>query len=196
MLVACNTASARLEDAPDVRRRAQELHVDITSMVDLLDIALDKHAVNGERVCLMGTEYTVNSPAYADRIERAGVASLVRLAATRTERCVAHLQHETAAGRELIRDEISDSIRDSGTVVLACTCFPLVGELIADINPDARLVDPGAETREVADWPEREGPSHLTLAFTGNAITRAELQAQATSLFPGWDEIEIVSLAD
>ena len=56
----------------------------------------------------MGTEYTVNSPVYADRIAAAGAAEVVLLGATETERSVAILQHETAAGRELILDEIGD----------------------------------------------------------------------------------------
>ena len=194
VIVACNTASARLVDAPAVRHRAQGLHVDVISMVDLLDRVLARHSVSGESVCLMGTEYTVNSPVYADRIARAGAAEVVRLGATKTERSVASLQHETLAGRELIRDEIGDCISDADTIVLACTCFPLIGDLLGELNPRARLLDPGAEIRDVVDWPERGGPSHLAIAFTGDSITPSKRQVQA--LFPGWDRIEIVNLAD
>ena len=37
LVVACNTASVRLEDSPDVRRRAEALGLRLHSMVDLLD---------------------------------------------------------------------------------------------------------------------------------------------------------------
>jgi hypothetical protein len=32
--------------------------------------------------------------------------------------------------------------------------------------------------------------------FSGESMTRAELEAQVPVLFAGWDEIEVVSLAD
>ena len=196
MVIACNTASAKLEAAADVRFRAQELEVELTSMVDLLDASVGKTDLRGERVCLMGTEYTVSSPVYAERIVSRGARDLVRLAATRTESAIAHLEHATEAGQEIIRAEIEDAIRNADTMVLACTCFPLVADLIRTIKPHVRLLDPGLEIRSVASWPEREGPNHLTLAYSGDAITQETLQTQAPLLFPGWDEIEIVSLVD
>ena len=61
MMVACNTASVRLEDSLEVRRRAAEIGVELNSMVDLLDISLARNSIElrGRRVCVMGTEYTV-----------------------------------------------------------------------------------------------------------------------------------------
>ena len=196
VVIACNTASAKLEAAPQVRQQAKELGVALTSMVDLLDMALGKINLRDQHVCLMGTEYTVGSPVYADRIREAGPAELVRLGATQTEWTIAHLEHTTDAGKDAIRAEIENEIGAADTVVLACTCFPLASDMIRAINPNIRLLDPGLEIRNVTKLPERQGPNHLTLAFTGEAITRDLLQLQAPVLFPGWDEVEIVSLAD
>ncbi|NIN65409.1 MAG: hypothetical protein GTO63_12070, partial [Anaerolineae bacterium] len=84
LIVACNTASVRLQDAPEVVERAEHLGVRLYSMVDLLDalIRAESHRLKNERVCLMGTEYTVSSSFYRDRMKKAGVSVVVPLAAT------------------------------------------------------------------------------------------------------------------
>lgn len=194
MIVACNTASAELEASPATREHVHQLGLEVYSMVDLLDRLLDRVDVRSMRVCLMGTEYTVNRPVYAERIERAGASEVVRLGATRTESAVANLQHTIETGRAIIREEIGERIRDIDAVVLACTCFPLVGDLITELNPDARQLDPGPEISSLTDWPERAGPNVLTLAHTGDAARGIQLQARAADLFPGWDRVEVVSL--
>ena len=194
IVVACNTASVRLEDAHLIRERADELGCTVYSMLDLLEAMLQQSDLGELRVCLMGTEFTVGQPAYVERLERAGAAAVTRLGATQTERTIAHLQHETRAGRDAIRTEIADGIRASDAVVLACTCFPLIADLIEETNPGIRLLDPGREVRKLLDWPARGGPNHLTLALAGDSIAPKAVQAQA--LFPGWDGVELVSHCD
>lgn len=198
LIVACNTASVRLEDSLDVRRRAEELGLQLHSMVDLLDVLLARHAgeVRGRRVCVMGTEYTVGRSLYGNRLRAAGAAEIIALGATQTERTIAHLQHATDEGRRIVREEIGDTIAGVEAVLLACTCFPLVADQVAAINADAVQLDPGVEIRAVAPDVRRGGPNRLTLAVTGNTVSREQLAAQAPALFPGWDEIEVVSLAD
>ncbi len=194
MIVACNTASAELETSPVTREHARQLGLEVYSMIDLLDRLLDRVDVRGARVCLMGTEYTVNRPVHAERIERAGASEVVRLGATRTESAVANLEHTTEAGRAIVREEIGERIRDIDAVVLACTCFPLIGDLVTELNPGARQLNPGPEISSLTDWPERAGPNVLTLAYTGDATRGDELQARAADLFPGWDRVDVVSL--
>ena len=198
MVVACNTASVRLEDSGDVRRRAGELGVRLHSMVDLLDILLARRSgeLRGRRVCVMGTEYTVGRSLYRKRLRSVGVSETVPLGATRTERAIAHLRHATDEGRRVIREEIGNTLADIDAVLLACTCFPLIGDQIAAINPDIVQLDPGPDIRSVVPDVHRGEPNHLTLAFTGGALGTDELEAQASVLFPGWDEIDVVSLAD
>jgi glutamate racemase len=163
-------------------------------MLDLLDAMLDGTDLGGARVCLVGTEFTVGQPAYADRIERAGAAEVIRLGATRTERTVAHLQHRTREGRDVVRAEIADGLRDADAAVLACTCFPLIADLFEETSPGIRLLDPGRAISGLYDWPVRDGTNHLTLAMAGDAPSPDAVQVQ--ELFPGWDQVEVVSLAD
>jgi glutamate racemase len=198
MIVACNTASVRLEDSPDIRRRAGELGVRVHSMVDLLDALLTRRSVElrGRRVCVMGTEYTVGRSLYRERLRAAGANDVVSLGATQTERAIAHLRHATDESRRIIRGEIGDTLTDVDAVLLACTCFPLIGEQIAEISSGILQLDPGLEIQAVVPNIERGGPNHLTLAYTGETVHAEQLEAQAVALFPGWDDIDVVSLAD
>jgi glutamate racemase len=198
LTVACNTASVRLEDSPGVRKRATQRDLTLLSMVDLLDLLLLRAAaaLGGKHVCVMGTEYTVGRSVYEQRLRAAGAAGVVPLAATFTESAVAHLRHRTPEGRAAIRDEIGQSLSDSDAVLLACTCFPLVSDLIDEIRPGILQLDPGQEISRAAPAVDRGGANRLTLAFSGETMTQADLEAQAPVLFAGWDEIEVVSLAD
>jgi glutamate racemase len=198
MIVACNTASVRLEDSPDVRHRADEPGLRLHSMVDLLDALLAHNggALRGRRVCVMGTEYTVSRSLYRDRLLAAGASEVIALGATRTERAIAHLQHATDEGRRIIHEEIHGTLADVDAVLLACTCFPLIGDQVAAVNADILQLDPGGEIRGVVPNVQRGGPNRLTLAFTGGSMSRDQLAEQAPRLFRGWDEIEVVRLAD
>ena len=135
----------------------------------------------------MGTRFTVSQPVYRDRLMRAGAAEVLPLAATRTERTVAHLRHETEEGRRTIVDEVGDTIRRADVVVLACTLFPLVGPLLLTINPGCLLLDPAAGIAGtlIGTWPA--GTNRLTLGLTGRAVPLDDVRRQTGDLFPGWD---------
>lgn len=68
--------------------------------------------------------------------------------------------------------------------------------MIDEIRPGILQLDPGLAGCEVAPENGRGGPNCLTLAYTGNAFTLDELEAQAPILFTGWDRIDVVRLAD
>lgn len=187
-IVACNTASVRLEGTP---RPAN-----VFTMVDLFDsmLATEREHVANQRVCVMGTKFTVASPVYRERL--AAAREVIPLGATLTERTIAQLDHTTPQGRQRIVDEIGEVIREVDAVAHACTCFPLITDLVAEINPDIHQLDPGQAIRGVTDWPEREGKNHLTVAVTGRTVSAGDIQARAAELFPGWDRVEVIGWAD
>ena len=131
----------------------------------------------------------------ADAHNLGDAAAVVPLGATRTERTIARLDHASAAGRQCIVEEIGEVVRDVDVVAHVCTCFPLVADLVAQINPRVRQLAPGREIGQLADWPARGGSNHLTVAVTGDVLSPDAIGAHAAALFPGWDEIEVVSLA-
>jgi len=198
MVIACNTASVRLEGALDVRREAGERGLRLFSMVDLLDILLTSEAdnVQGRRVCIMGTQYTVGRSVYGSRLLAAGALEVIPLGATLTERAVARLQYESADVRAAIREEITPTLVAADAVLLACTCFPLVSDLIEETRPGIVQLDPGRVIRSVTSPLDRAGPNRLTLAVSGESISGDDLETQAPQLLPGWDRIEVVRVAD
>jgi glutamate racemase len=188
LVVACNTASVLLEQAPDLLATAAGEGLRVLSMVHLFDRALASAAssVQGKRVCVMGTRFTVSQPVYRDRLIRAGAAEVLPLAATRTERTIARLKHTTDDGRREIADEAGESVRRSDVVVLACTLFPLVGPLLHELNPACVLVDPACGVDGAFAGASRGGTNRLTIALTGHAVALDDVRAQADALFPGW----------
>jgi len=196
LIVACNTASVLLRDTPEVLDRARRLGLEVHSMADFLEALLRHSApgIHGKQVCLMGTEFTVSQPFYGNLLTGAGASTVLPLPATRTERTVAHLEHGTSEGRRIILEEIRDTVGGAEAVVLACTCFPLAGDLIREANPDVVLLDPGegAGTLEVKG--EGGGPNLLTVALTGDVLSPEILREQAPVLFPGWELESVLRL--
>jgi glutamate racemase len=165
----------------------------VHSMVDFLEATIGGHGpgLEGRRVCLMGTAFTVGRPRYGRILTGAGAASVESLAATRTERTIAHLQHRSPEGRRVIRDEIAERVREADVVALACTCFPLVGDLIRELNPEIELLDPAVGVDRLALQGGGSGPNRLTVGLTGDVLTPESVRANASRIFPGW-ELEAV----
>jgi glutamate racemase len=196
LIVACNTASVLLRNAPGVVERASGMGMTVHSMADFLEALLRNRpsSVKGRAVCLMGTEFTVGQSLYATLLQERGARTLLPLPATRTERAIAHLRHDTPEERESILAEIGGPIGESDAVVLACTCFPLVESLIRDLRPGVELLDPAGGVDDLALDAKGEGPNRLTVALTGGALAPEEVEARAATLFPGWELEEVVRL--
>ena len=194
LVVACNTASARLEGASEVRGLASSLGIRLFSMVDFLDRTLkdSTREVRGKRVCLMGTEFTVGQGGYRKRLTEAGAGSIISLAATRTERAIAHFRHESPQGRAQILEEVREMVRESETVLLACTCFPLVGDLLREANPGVSLLDPGVGVESLPQIKGRKGPNLMTVGVTGSVLSASEIRRNFHRIFPGWELEEVV----
>lgn len=194
LIVACNTASVLLRDSPEVLVKARSLGIKMHSMVDFVEAMVreDPQGLAGQSVCLMGTEFTVGSPLYTELLRSSGAASVQGLPATRTEAAIAHLRHHLPEEREAIEHEIGETVRGSDAVLLACTCFPMVGELIQTLNPSIRLLDPGRGVQGLGLKGVGDGPNLLTVVLTGEVMTPASVEAQAPALFPGWDLEKVV----
>jgi glutamate racemase len=167
------------------------------SMVDFVDVLLrSTTGLDGRRFCLMGTQFTVRHRTYYERLARAGVHDVVPLAATTTERVIAHLEHTRPEGRRAIIAEIGHAVRTCDSVLLACTCFPLIADLIAELNPDCLLLDPAIGISDVLPRPHERSTNRLTIALTGAVLGVDEASRYAHALFPGWEVECIVAASD
>jgi len=196
LIVACNTASVLLRATPEVVERASGYGIRVHSMVEFLEAILqaEGEGVRGQKVCLMGTEFTVSQPLYRRLLQEAGAATFQPLPATQTERTIAHLEHGTLAGRATVIREIGPEVRAADTVLLACTCFPLVSDLVRELNPGVNLLDPARGVDGLELRAGGEGPNLLTVALTGDALSPEMVAEQAGTLFPGWTLSGVVRL--
>lgn len=190
VIIACNTASVRLLETPDIVHRAVARDVRVVSMVDLLDrtLASGSPGVQDQSVALMGTEFTVGRPIYGDRLLAAGAARVVPLPATRTEALIARLRYTRPEAPVLIRGEVAKSLSAVDTVVLACTCFPLVADLLQEISPGIGLLDPSEGLAGLSELPTGgAGPNRLVVALSGDVVSPEDVQERSGDLFPGWE---------
>jgi hypothetical protein len=142
----------------------------------------------------MGTRFTVSEGTYEGLLREEGAREVVPLAATATERAVAHLEHESGRGARAIAGEIGDAIRRSDAVLLACTCFPLVSKQIRTMNPECELLDPASSLRVLPPIGSGKGPNRLTLRSSGPPPPLAEIERQVPTLFRGWQMESVEAL--
>lgn len=144
ILVACGTVSSTVIDA--VARQFPEI-----PFFGVLEAPCATAAAKGGRVAVAATEATIRSGAYARRLKELNPEVEVfskacqSLVATveRGHFCPGDPFAERAVEEELapIRDFAPD------TLMLACTHFPLLAEVIAEyMGPKVRLLSVGAET--------------------------------------------------
>ena len=97
-------------------------------------------------------------------------------------------------GRRAIEEEIGHAIRTCDAVLLACTCFPLVSDLIRELNPHCLLLDPGIGTSDVLPRTPSSQTNRLTLAVSGDALSAADVSRHATDLFNGWEIEHVIGM--
>jgi glutamate racemase len=197
LVIACNTASVLYAESHHAFDRAPGGELHVWSMVDLLEalLASARRCIEGKRICLMGTRFTVSHALYRDRLLRAGALEVVPLAATRTECVVANLRHTQHEGQREVAEEIGDAIRSCDAVLLGCTCFPLAADVIRRINPRCVLLDPAVAIDDVLPASRGGGANRLTIAVSGAALSSREVAGVAGTLFPGWVVDEVVETA-
>jgi glutamate racemase len=193
LVIACNTASISLYETGPQGEAYGSRALHIISMVDLLDRALARvqPVLSSATVCLLGTEFTVSCQVYQRRLIAAGALTVRSVAATRTESVIARLDHLSPRGTETIVAEIGDAVRTSDVVVLACTCFPLIVDVIRTLNPGCVVIDP-AEGGALPGYLPCGSPNRLTIVVTGNSCI-AGVDSFA-ALFKGWYVDRVIPL--
>lgn len=101
------------------------------------------------RIGIIGTNGTINSKKYENRIKELCPDALVFAKACPLFVPLVENGHFNSAATKLIAEEYLLPLKKEGvdTLVLGCTHYPLLKEVISDImGVDTYLVDPGAET--------------------------------------------------
>lgn len=138
VVVACNTASALA-----LGELAARFPVPMLGVVEPGASEAVRHA-QGRPIAVLATEATVSSGAYLQAIQK-----LAPRTAVTQQRCpslVPLIEEGRPSSDPILRMLLSEYLEDvrplkPAVVVLGCTHYPLVGEAIAEMMPDARVVD-------------------------------------------------------
>ena len=162
IVIACNTATAAgLKDAQ------REFGVPIIGVVEPGSRAA-VYVTHSRKVGIIATQGTVNSGAYVDAIQNldAGIEVMQKATPELVDFAEAGIQLDSDGSvassdmTERLRGSLSPMLdRGIDTLVLGCTHFPLVEDIIQDcVGPDVTLVSSAEETaREVKGILYRQG---------------------------------------
>jgi glutamate racemase len=153
VIIACNTASALAIEA--VQRISP---VPVVGVIEPAAEAALKHSRTG-RVGIIGTRATVQSGAYQAAIkqllEKQGVERDVSVVAEACPLFVPFAEegwHYHPATR-LVAEEYLAPLKsaDIDTLILGCTHYPMLTDVIQDVLPNVKLINSGEEAVAVAD---------------------------------------------
>lgn len=173
LIIACNTLSVRYQglrlessSLPSVSR--------VVSMVDCFDAMAraESNRLRGNKVLILGTEYTASQSIYADILRKNRVTTdISAVAATELERQVARF---LPWSDDALSTPVKEALGNTDFAILACTCFPIVIEKLKTLFPTVTFLDPGVYCAMLMDDVTNEEESRLTLDVTGHAVQPAE----------------------
>lgn len=147
MVVACNTATASA-----LKDLQTKLSIPVVGVIKPGSSAAVKATKNG-KIGVIGTKVTIDSHAYRNEIKKlTPEIETVGLACPTFIPLVEKGDYTSQAARDTIANGLA-SIKNSGidTLILGCTHFPIIANLIQDVMGDeVKLIDPGYETVNVA----------------------------------------------
>lgn len=152
VVIACNTASIASYDS--LTRLSEEFGVPVVSMVDGVERCIESNCefIKNKTVAIMATKYTIGSYRYFDIIKKFNPSHIINIIGTQAEHCVASGEYNSPCGKKaIVENLIRYKDRSIDTVVLGCTCFPLIADQIkATVGKEAMLLDPAVYVSNLA----------------------------------------------
>lgn len=191
VVVACNAASTVLPD-PELRRRVAARGCEVVGVIEPAITAVLRRELPA--VAVIGGRRTIESCAYAEPLEAAGV----RVAQSVAQPLSALVERGLIQGSEVeaCLHEILAPVRDAEHLVIACTHYVAVLPAIRGLLPRLRsVIDPAAETLAwvEARWGLQGGEGRERFVTTGSAVAMREAAGLAFGL--GLPLVQTVALS-
>ena len=142
VLIACGTVSSNCLD--DVEAVAG---VPVVGVIDEAARQAADIAKNGKnRVAVLGTSATVNSGAFEKELRKNGVGEIINQACPMFVPLVENWHHsvEDTATNAIVSEYIDPVAKKSpDAVILGCTHYPLLADVISKYLPDTKLISSG-----------------------------------------------------
>jgi glutamate racemase len=164
LVVACNTASALA--LPAIRR---SVNVEVVGVIEPGAEAAVKASKTG-RIGVIATEATIQSGAYKRAISAVDSSARVTMEACPLFVSLAEEGWAETEVARLVAVKYLDGIRNSGvdTLVLGCTHYPILRDVIQNVMGDVLLVDSGEAVASEVDALLRERSLCSTLRFAAD----------------------------
>ncbi|WP_188647743.1 glutamate racemase [Marinithermofilum abyssi] len=160
LVIACNTATAVA-----LGKVREWLSIPVFGVVDPGARAAIKASSQG-RIGVIGTEGTVRSEAYEGALKRIDPhLFVVSLACPTLVPLVESGEGDTKRARRIVRQALAPIKQyDLDTLILGCTHYPLISDLIRrEMGPDVTLISSAEETaREISTVLHHKGLLHLS----------------------------------
>lgn len=134
VIIGCNTASIAVHDS--LQEISSNYGVPVISMVDGLKACLADNSkfITNKSVGIMATKYSIESGTYFTLVDNYNPCQIVNIVGTNSEHCVATGRYLTSKCKPLIEDDLKGCmVENLETVILGCTCLPLISKKIAGV---------------------------------------------------------------
>ena len=142
LIVACNTASAAIQ--PIRKELEKTFNILVISMFEAAKKAFDCNSsfIEKKRLVLFGTKYTISSHLLDEEIKKYNPLDIQYIAGTNAERMVARGKMDSIEDIIAVKKEL-ELLNDTSinTIVLACTCFEFLINLIHEIHPKIGIIN-------------------------------------------------------
>ena len=183
LVIACNTLSIRYHQLFGSTAAAGGMERVVT-MLDCLEAMVEAEAerLAGNRVLVIGTAFTASQSLYPDALQTALPGTRVAtVAATELERSIARFQPVDSDDASVLTADIRQALANTDVAVLACTCFPMVTDMLQEQFPGVVFLNPGAYCtgllQETAETQDRS----LQVNVEGGVVSRERVVEFAKS---------------
>jgi glutamate racemase len=174
LVIACNTLSIRYHQlfgstaAPKGMRQ-------VVTMLDCLKAMAEAEAerLAANKVLVVGTAFTASQALYPDTLQSILPGTQVAtVAATELERRIARFQPVDSSGTSVLTMELRQAIENTDVAILACTCFPMVKDMLQGQFPGVVFLDPGAYCTGLLQETVKTQDRFLEVQVEGDVVSR------------------------
>lgn len=183
LVVACNTASAAIQPIRKELERA--FNIPVISLFDAARMAFccNSSLIEKKRLVLFGTQYTISSHLLDNEIKKYNPRDIQYIVGTNAERLVARGKMDSIEDIVEVEKEL-ELLNDASidTIVLACTCFEFLINLIHEIHPKIGIININEHVPDLLPFGNNSSPQRRVKLEDVDFLTTGDVSEWAKNL--------------
>ena len=183
LVIACNTLSIRYHQlfGSQTAPRGMKQVVTMLGCLKTMAEAEAKHLA-GRKVLVIGTAFTASQALYPETLQTVLPGTPVTtVAATELERSIARFQPGESSDTSVLTTELRQAIDNTDVAILACTCFPMVKDMLQEQFPGIVFLDPGTYCSGLLQETVNTQDRQLKVKVEGDVVSRERVVGFARS---------------